>query len=260
MRYYTSDCTTRTDYFRRNAVAVKYIKDGGAPNLTIITQVLSLPSTATITQEHIDLCEKISDSPIELAMPIPNTSHVKPFSAVAGPEHPVDLNKRTPGCYLLVKSGDLDSHNKYIGHSVHMGDRVKDHTSGRYPTTAKFIASMMGQGLVQLFMVTPRIINTLPVGLTLTQFLCVLEQYLFFLHKPLINGVLVATPGVSWSTTAIAAHQAALGVPIFVYRILTEAISGSVLEFVHYFPSQGLVRRTLGFERTWLKSVFNRNG
>jgi hypothetical protein len=77
-----------------------------------------------------------------------------------------------------------------------MGDRVKDHAAGRDPRTSQFVKGMEDRGLVQLFMVTPAIIADLPQGLTLVQFLCVLEQYLFFLCCPEVNGVYVATPGV----------------------------------------------------------------
>jgi hypothetical protein len=78
-----------------------------------------------------------------------------------------------------------------------MGDRVKDHAAERDPRTSLFVSTMLGKGIVSLFILTPDMIAGMPVGLTTVQFLCVLEQYLFFLHRPLVNGVFVATPGVS---------------------------------------------------------------
>ena len=103
---------------------------------------------------------------------------------------------------------------------------------------------MKGEGLVYLFILTPTIIASLPLGLTLVQFLCVFEQYMFFLHRPRINRVFVATHGVAWSDH----HTLLLGKPVFVYRKVSD--SPYVLELVYIFESMGLLSTTFGFERT----------
>lgn len=166
--------------------------------LTIIQKVLKSKSfnTASITQAHIDLCALIAGAPITLPLPVPNSPHVLPFSAVAGPENSGDPTKRTPGCYQLINPIEREARKTYIGQSVHLGNRVKDHASGGDPRTNPFVSEMEGKGLVALYMLTPFMASTMLGGLTLTQFLCVLEQYLFFLHRPLINGVFVATAGI----------------------------------------------------------------
>lgn len=195
-QFFTSNANSRLSFFRRNNLAVNHIRDGGEPSLNIIQTVLGLPPTAIITQEHIDLCATISSSPVELLLPVPNSSAVLPFSQVAGPEYPVDAAKRSPGCYLIMESEEVNPQNCYIGHSVHLGGRVKGHAAGRDPRTKPFIGAMVKEGLVLLFPVTPHLPN-ITGGLTTVQFLCVLEQYLFFLHRPLVNGVIVASPGIS---------------------------------------------------------------
>lgn len=246
-RYYSS-LTNRANFFRRNFLATEHIKLALRPSLEIIQKVLGLPDSACITQEHIDLCEKLSESPVVLPIPVPNSNHVLPFSKVAGPENSVDPSKRTPGIYLLVQEGKFKTRDKYIGQSVHLGNRVKDHGSSKDPRTSSFITDMKGEGLVYLFILTPAIIASLPLGLTLVQFLCVFEQYMFFLHRPRINRVFVATHGVAWSDAAKAAHTLLLGKPVFVYRKVSD--SPYVLELVYIFESMGLLSTTFGFDRT----------
>lgn len=219
-----------------------------------------MPATAVITEEHLSICATIVQNPITLALPVPNSSHVLPFAEVAGPENSKDPSKRTPGCYMISQSGDTNPRNVYIGQSVHLGNRVKDHASGKDPRTANFVNEMGGQGMVQLFLVTPTILASMPTGLTTTQFLCVLEQYMFFSYRPLINAALVAKAGVSWSQEAIKAHRALLGIPIYVYRKVADGMNGPVLELVYIFESMGLVGPAFGFNRLWMKSILLRGG
>lgn len=255
-QFYTSNANSNASFFRRNNIAVNHIQNGGEPSLAIIQTVLALPPTAIITQEHINLCATISSSPVELSLPVPNSSAVLPFSKVAGPEHPVDATKRSPGCYMIIESGEVDPRNCYIGHSVHMGGRVKGHAAGRDQRTMQFIRDMVDDGLVLLFPITPHL-SSITGDLTVVQFLCVLEQYLFFLYRPLVNGVMVASPGISLSPEAILMHQKLLGTMVYVYQLIAE---GMILQLVHVFNSSGSASTSLGFERTWVKGIISRGG
>lgn len=246
-------------FFRLNKRALDYIRSGGKPTLSIIQEVLNFPTSVVISEEHIHLCIEIVDNPVTLNLPVPNSPDVAPFAKIAGPENSKDPALRTPGCYMIVDSAETDLRNSYIGQSVHMGNRVKNHASGKDPRTSKFVGSM-NQGIVRLFLLTPEMVASMPAGLTTTQFLCVLEQYLFFHYRPLINAAFVARAGVAWSEQAIAAHRALLGTPIFVYRLVADTVHSSLLELVYTFESMGQVSETFGFERTWLKNVFKRGG
>ena len=232
------------------------MRNNGGPTRSMIQTVLEYDN---VTDEHISLCEEMTSNPIVLSLPVPNTEHVLPFAAVAGPENSKDPAKRTPGCYLIKPKGDDNMSNSYVGQSVHTGNRVKDHANGKDPRTAKFVESMQGNGEVQLFLLTPEVLSKLPEGLTLTQFLCVLEQYLFFKYRPCINAAFVAKPGIPWTEQAIAQHRAATGEPVYIYRSI-ESDQASELELVYTADSMGHVSELFGYERTWLKNVMKRGG
>lgn len=232
------------------------MRNNGGPTRSIIQTVLEYDN---VTDEHISLCEEITSNPIVLSLPVPNTEHVLPFAAVAGPENSKDPAKRTPGCYLIKPKGDDNMSNSYVGQSVHTGNRVKDHANGKDPRTAKFVESMQGNGEVLLFLLSPEVLSKLPEGLTLTQFLCVLEQYLFFKYRPCINAAFVAKPGIPWTEQATAQHRAATGEPVYIYRSI-ESDQASELELVYTADSMGHVSELFGYERTWLKNVMKRGG
>ena len=50
------------------------------------------------------------------------------------------------------------------------------------------------QGKVDLFILPP--LNEIPLGLTDSEFLCVLEQYLIFKYRPQINKLFIAKSGI----------------------------------------------------------------
>ena len=91
---------------------------------------------------------------------------------------------------MIMEKDETNTRNSYIGQSVHMGNRVKDHAGSKDPRTSNFVSNMQGNGVVRLFLLTPEMEASMLGGLTVSQFLCVLEQYLFFLYRPLINAVL----------------------------------------------------------------------
>lgn len=79
---FSTDAKKRDNYFRLNDLAVNHMRDNGGPTQSIIQTVLEYDN---VTDEHISLCEEIASNPIVLSLPVPNTEHVRPFAAVAGP-------------------------------------------------------------------------------------------------------------------------------------------------------------------------------
>ena len=61
-------------------------------------------------------------------------------------------------------------------------------------STGKLVQSAGSNAVVQVYISDP---SLLPSHITMTQFLLILEQYLFFILKPIINRALVALPGYS---------------------------------------------------------------
>lgn len=194
-----SNLIDKVSYYHRHNIALNYMQKNLEPNLEIIEEVLDLP--VNITNYHIKLCEIIISNSITLPLPKPNTEHVKLFSQIAGPEN--NYSKKVPGCYRIYNSSlenNQFSNNCYIGQSIHIGNRIKVHAKGRNLDTKNFINSMGKQRLVDLYII-PDTINL--KDLNISQFLSVLEQYLFFKYKPIYNKTYVATHGVLHSESTI---------------------------------------------------------
>jgi len=238
LRKYSTQAFDFADYYRRHILAKAHISAGLEPSLAIISRVLQL--SVPITQGHLDLCESIVKNLITMPLPKPNTEHVTPFANVAGPEVARTPEKAVPGCYRLHGP---DTTSCYAGQGIHLGGRVKDHAKGHNTNTASFVESLGTTGLVDLF-ILPKNINL--DGLTLQQFLTVLEQYLFFVYHPNQNKSLVASPGVLQSPAAIQQQRKDKGTPLFVY--LSDAITGA-LSLLFVFDSRGMVGPTFGFGR-----------
>ena len=81
---------------------MKHLEIGGGPTVEIITTVLDLP----ITDDLMELCKSIVNSPIKLVLPRPSTTHVAPFAAVAGPDN--TKKEGIFGCYLLASLSFMD--------------------------------------------------------------------------------------------------------------------------------------------------------
>lgn len=78
------------------------MKNGTEPTVDTITTALGYPK-GLISQHHLDLCKTILSTPIKFVLPRPNTPHVAPFAAVAGPDN--TRGPGVPGCYLLASLG-----------------------------------------------------------------------------------------------------------------------------------------------------------
>lgn len=243
--FYSAGPGARPEFYRRNAIAKNHIEQRVQPNADIIAEVLDI--NKPITQDHMNLCKDIIDDSIKLPLPVPNTEHVLPFSNAVGPENTSDPNKIKSGCYkLYIPDTDIC----YVGHSVHLGFRIKDHAKGHDKTTGIWAKEQTTNIWVQVYIVP----KTNLFGLQLKEFLCVLEQYLFYLERPTINKVLVATAGVLQSEETILKLRQDNGTETYAYHNTPEG-----LKLIHVFPSRGMIGPIFGYDRLWIKSL-NRYG
>lgn len=144
----------------------------------------------------------------------------------------------------MYEEGTLQS---YIGHSVNLNRRVKDHAKGQDKTTGVWIQERWEYIWVDIYVVP---ITSNLDGLTLSEFLCVLEQYLFYLYNPTINKVVVATPGVLQTPETLAKLRELNGSETYVYHKTSDGLT-----LVHVFPSQRSVGAMLGVSPKFLNRV-----
>lgn len=240
-RYYLSETVGgRASHYRRHNIALSHMKTGSGPNLSIISKVLDLP--VKLSHKHIDLCAQLVSNPVVLNLPVPKTEHVIPFSKVAGPEIARDHERATPGCYRIY-SPNTPKDFSYIGQTIHLGNRVKDHAKGHNTSTSTFISLLGDKAKVDLYLIPKDLILN---GLSLQQFLCVLEQYLFFKFIPTQNKTFVASAGVMQSPETIEKIRKNRGNEIYVYK----KVGDDKLDLIHIFGSNSMVGPLLGFNRT----------
>jgi hypothetical protein len=180
----------------------QHILQGKEADLEILNKIFNLgDKPISITEEHLNLCLKIYNKRTTLALPVPRTKHVIPFTKLVGRESYEEKNK-VSGCYCIKaffkgcsKVTGLRGIESYIGQASHLGHRVKQHAKGIDTTTKSFISSSKGKKLeVDLFIVDKDL--KIPGNLTIKQFITILEQYLIIKLKPTINKKLLATPGI----------------------------------------------------------------
>lgn len=147
----------------------------------------------------------------------------------------------------------------YIGHSLRLGKRVKEHAKTLESNTASFLEKLGDNAGVFLFVVTPEVKSKLN-GLPLKEFLCVLEQYLFMYYFPAINRSQVATAGVLQSPQAVAKLRAKIGDVVHIYTG-DKKDSSVPLVLVYSYPSAGFASTDLlGYERLGVRNILRRGG
>ena len=217
-----------------------------------------------ITEHHLALCALILQSPLKFVLPRPNTEHVLPFATVAGSDS--TRGTGVPGCYLLASlsfmSQTLVSGVQsacYIGHSIRLGKRVKEHAKNLDPNTAPFLAQLGDDAGVYLFIITEEIMSKLQ-GLPLSEFICVLEQYLFMHYFPAVNRSRVATAGVLHSPQAIAKLREATGDVVHIYE--GDKNDNSIpLTHRYSYSSTGFASvDLLGYNRLGVREIIRRGG
>lgn len=235
----------------------------GKPTVEVISTALDYPA-GLITTHHLDLCADIVKTPIKFVLPRVNTEHVRPFAAVAGPDN--TKGNGVPGCYLMGSSDFMDlpptpgvESKCYVGHSIRLGKRVKEHAKGLDKTTSAFLESLGKDAHVYLFIITDDIKSKLN-GLPLKEFICVLEQYLFMRYFPSVNRSKVATAGVLHSPQALAKLREVNGEPVFIYEgNKNNPLVPLILRYI--YPSAGFASTDLlGYERLGVRSIIRRGG
>jgi len=236
-------------------LAINHIKKKKDPNLDIINKVLNL-NTPAMTKDF-DLCSTIIENSVTLDLPLPGTKKVISFSKIAGVENLESLKKSgkfVPGCYRiwgLNKASDFC----YIGQTRHLGLRVKYHAKGQNKNTFTFCNSLGNKGKVDLYILPKNLEHQ--SKLSKSEFLCVLEQYLIFKHRPLINKIFIARPGIIWDEKVIMKHREKVGKKIYIY--IKSNKSENNLEFVYMSHSSSYASQILGYERSWIKNILYRN-
>ena len=224
------------------------------PDINIINKVLLF--NPIIESIHIDLCQEIYNNKITLDLPRSGEDSVTSFSKVAGVEHMGSLKKPgnfIPGCYRIWGLGYPDEYC-YIGQAKHLGRRVKYHSKGSNKSTKVFCDELENNAKVDLFIIPKE--NETIIKFSIEKFLCVLEQFLIFKYRPLINKLFIAIPGVILDQKAIMKHRENVGKKIYIYLKSEEL---NKLELIHISPSRSYISKLLGYERSWVKNILTRS-
>lgn len=193
---------------------------------------------------------------ITLGLSIPHTDKVLPFSKIAGIENSESLRKTgkyITGCHRIWGLNKSDNYC-YIGQAKHLGRRIKDHIKGQNKNTHEFCINLGNEGKVDLFILP--ILNEIPSDITIPNFLSILEQYLFFKYRPVINRLLVARPGIMWSEDVITRHRKKVGKRIYIY---IKSVKGKkILDFLFMCDSTSYASQILGYEKSWIGNILKR--
>jgi hypothetical protein len=92
-------------------------------------------------------------------------------------------------------------------------------------------------------------INDIPFELSISNLLCLLEQYLIFKYKPKINKLLVARPGIIWTKDVIAKHREKVGKKVYIY-LKSENKKKITLELIYICDSASYASQLFGYERS----------
>lgn len=145
-----------------------------------------------VADKHIVFCDKLLSEKVTLPVPIQETPAVLAYENVAPTKYGPYITK-VPGCYRIF---DSLTGRSYVGQSLHVGARVSDHANRGYTKTSisKWMSELNyeNKGLVEVYRVP---VQSHYDGLSLREFLCVMEMYLFLVYKPSENRILVSTPG-----------------------------------------------------------------
>lgn len=245
------------DQYRKHNLIVKFLKDGKEPNKEFLNELLSFPEPSLVTDAHLKLCEEIYSSRVVMPIPFPNTEHVVTLRNLVGGES-YESKVKTAGCYILSGTKKvvspitkLESLECYLGQSLHLGNRVKSHTKGgNTNSTWQFLNSIRDKGKLELCIVPD---NLIPKGLTKTQFVTLLEQYLILKLKPTVNKKLLAKPGIVWTPEVIKNHSDKLSTTVYVYQRESDDMI-----LVQVFPTTRSVGLSLDKGKSFFSNLITR--
>lgn len=109
----------------------------------------------SVTQQALDICMDIIKNSVTHDLPYANTEASKNFTSICG-SHATNSNykyksKRVAGCYHLHEDGKIFG-TGYIGQSIVLGQRVRNHSNGKNLTTKDYIKSIQSRGKVTLYL------------------------------------------------------------------------------------------------------------
>nr|ATX62008.1 hypothetical protein [Tremella fuciformis] len=239
----------RLAYWRNHNAIVKHVNRGLGISMDLMNKVLF--TYPAITEQHMQMCWDITQNGVTTSLPYPHTDQSR-FTAVGGKSNPYEQRSdstKIPGCYLIT-----DGTDSYIGQAVHLGKRVREHAAQYSNNTSTMVGSTPNDSVKVTLFVVPR--QDSYYGLTLSEFLCVLELYLF-LHfgLPTLNKSYVPTPGVMNTPEGITKHLEKTARALFIYRKLT---NGS-LQYLYYSQSQRGFMRDFGVGKSWVNNIYTRS-
>lgn len=196
-----------TSRVQREAIVKKEILNNSKPTVSNISAALNLPA-GIVTEEVLSICA--NTKPIELGLPVPNSKNVKPFSEQVGPEN---NTKKVPGCYCIYSPNNPEL-GTYVGHSISLGKRIKDHAKGKQSSTGKLVQTAGSNAVVRVYIPDS---SLLPSHITMAQFILIIEQFLFYLVKPTINRAFISSPGYSNPDMDTSKHIEKVGKPLQIY-------------------------------------------
>ena len=98
----------------------------------------------SISKETIDLCMTIVENSITCDLPYANTVKLLRLSLVHIPQK--NPAKRKAGCYHIHGNIDNVFGSGYVGQSILLGHRVREHANLRFSTTSSYITSLQNEG------------------------------------------------------------------------------------------------------------------
>ena len=230
---------------KREAIVKQEILNNSKPTVSNISAALDLP-VGIVTEEVLSICANCST--IELGLPVPNSVNVKPFSEQVGPEN---STKKVPGCYYIYSPNNPEL-GTYVGHSIHLGKRVKDHAKGVQSSTGKLVQAAGSNAVVRVYIPDP---SLLPSYITMAQFVLILEQYLFFLLKPTINRALIASPGYSNPDMDNSNHIEKVGKNLQIYWV-----NENTYYHLFSFTNLSAFSHLMNKGRKWAATIIDRGG
>jgi hypothetical protein len=118
----------------------------------------------------------IVENSVTCDLPYANTEASKAFTLIAGPHTTKNPAKRKAGCYHIHDNIENVFGSGYVGQSIILGNRVREHANLRFSTTSSYITSLKKQGKVTLYLVP----DSYNLPLDIPTFLTILERRRLF--------------------------------------------------------------------------------
>lgn len=234
-------------YWEKHQKVKNYVKTGKTSNVDIMNEVLF--ETSVVNQKHLDLCANIIENSKKVDLPIAGTPSSAAFTPIGGVNNPYNARSTAPkvsGCYQIIGP---DGSN-YVGQAAHLGKRVREHGNGGITSSIKNIENKE-QAKVEVYLL-PEIESY--HGLTIVEFLSVLELYLFITFKPTINKSYVPTPGFIHNWETIEKIKLVLSKPVYIYKL-----NGDNMTLLFTAQSGRQLMRDLGVSNSILSNIFSRS-